>query len=77
MTQKITVKPNQSVLDIVLQACGSLEGAMQIMAQNERSISQNPEIGSQYEIPAEVTTDKNTLNYIRQNGVRIGTRSPA
>ncbi len=75
MAKKITVRPNQSALDMVLETCGTLEGALDIMAANDRSICDNARPGTQYTIPEHAAKDNAVLLYLQQNKVRIGTRN--
>ncbi len=76
MTNIIKVLPNQSMLDIVLQSCGTLDAAMQMMMTNEMSISDYPLVGNTLltdndKIP--IAKDKDVLHYLSQNGIVIGT----
>ena len=65
-------KANQSSLDVVIMACGTMEGAMQIMAANEQSISNNPWVYTEYAIPEDVTADAKTTDYLAQNKITVG-----
>ncbi len=69
------VQPNQSPLDAVLMACGTLEGAMQVIAANEASLTASLTAGTEYAIPAGPVTDKFSLQYLRQNKIIIGTKA--
>jgi hypothetical protein len=75
MNKNITVKPNQSMEDVVIQGTGSIEAGMQFCLDNNVSLSDIPDVGSIYKIsdPALATGDKGTLNYLDQNGIIIGT----
>ncbi len=68
------IKPNQSSLDMVLMATGTLEAAMQLMATNELSITHIPDIGAVYVVPDKAVTDTTTLSYLKQNNIEIGTK---
>ena len=57
---------------MVLMACGTLEGAMQIFAESGQSIVSNVFV-TEYRVPDDVVTDVNTLNYLNQNNITIGT----
>ena len=70
----ITAKPNQSGLDIVLMACGTMEGAMAFMSANDAGITDNTNAGDQFTIPVAIATDISTLQYLQQNQVMIGTK---
>lgn len=72
--KKIALKPNQSCLDMVLMACGTMEAAMQVMAANTTSITHPTAVGDEYTIPDGVLTDTTTLSYLQQNKVVIGTK---
>ncbi len=74
MNNSISVKPNQSVLDVIIMSCGTLEAGMQMMMQNGTSISDLPNIGDTFTIPEHVTTDNGALEYLYQNSIVIGTR---
>lgn len=69
-----TIQPNQCVLDMALAACGTLEGAMAIMAASNKSISFNPATGTVYTIPPGTPTDLAALQALQQNEVLIGTK---
>jgi len=49
----ITVLPNQSMVDVIIQAMGSMEGGMAFCALNSISISDTPTVGAAYNIPDE------------------------
>lgn len=72
--KKATIKPNQSSLDMVLMACGTMEGAMQVMASNAKSITAVTAVGDEFIIPDSSTIDNTTLSYLQQNAVVIGTK---
>lgn len=72
----IKVLPNQSLIDVVIQACGTLEAGMQMMAANDRSISDFPAVGETLHTinqDADEKVDKTTLSYLAENGIVIGT----
>ena len=70
-----SIQPNQSLLDMALMACGTLEGAMHIMAANEESITADVAPGVMYIIPSDVPSDNYSLQYLQQNNIIIGTRA--
>ena len=71
----ITVKPNQSLADVVIMACGTMEGGMQLMMVNNQSISDTATTGQQYEFDATlITSDAGALQYLQQNGITVGTK---
>lgn len=47
----ITVQPNQSMMDVIVQAMGTLEGGMCFCALNGVGISDTPLVGTVYTIP--------------------------
>lgn len=77
MRRTITVKPNQSMLDIVLMGCGTLEGGMQMMlANNGRSISDIPNVGDEVNLDIKAVKpgyDAGVLQYLQQQKMVIGT----
>lgn len=81
MGKTITVRPNQSMLDIVLMGCGTLEGGMQMMlANNGRSISDIPNVGDEVNLETEEIkplSDAGVLQYLRQQKIVIGTAGVA
>ena len=72
---KIVVMPNQSIPDIILQGCGSLEAGMQFCRDNDISIAQYPDIGTVYTASqtALAAGDPGVLQYLAQNNIVIGT----
>jgi hypothetical protein len=89
MEQLITVKPNQSIADVILMACGTLEGGMAFCALNNISISDIPVVGTVYSVPAfngnpagllqagADEADSGVLEYLVQNEIVIGTLGTA
>ncbi len=71
----ITIQPNQTTIDAVLMACGTMEAAMQVMAANDQSITEAVDAGLElvYD-PATTTTDSRAVQYLQQNSVVIGTK---
>ena len=67
------IAPNQSLLDMALMACGTIEASMKIMAENETSITGAATTGSEFMIPDDAPTDSFTLLYLGQNKIVIGT----
>ncbi len=66
-------KPNQSMLDIIITSCGTLEGGMQLMTTNNTGITDVPVVGQSFIIPGDANTDAATLLYLQQNNTVIGT----
>ncbi len=71
--QVIIAKPNQSMQDLVLMACGTLEGAMAFCRANAVGISDAPVPGNEYVIPDGIVSDRTTLTSLAQRGIAIGT----
>lgn len=67
------IQQNQTVLDMIVMACGTLEGAMQVMAANNTSLSDTTYTGTVYAVPDTVSVDKQVLDYLQQNDIHIGT----
>lgn len=70
----ITIQPNQSLPDIAIMACGTLEGAMAVMKANNTSLSGTATTGATFVIPDDAPTDAGALRYLEQNEVLMGTR---
>ena len=81
MGKTIVAKPNQSMLDIIIQAMGSLEAGMAFCAVNNVAISDTPAVGYAYEVPdsgsVQALIDTGVLKYIGQNALVIGTLGTA
>jgi hypothetical protein len=73
--EQITAKPNQSMMDIVIQALGSLEAGMQFCLDNGVSITDIPAVGTVYTISdaAIAIGDTFKLQYLQKNQVTVGT----
>jgi len=71
----IQVMPNQSMADVILQACGSMEAAMQFCADNNVALSDYPDVGAKYLVSdtALAAGDKQVLKFLRERGIVIGT----
>src|ERR1700678_4516008 len=52
ITMTITVQPNQSMLDVIVQAMGTLEGGMCFCGLNCVAISDTPVVGTVYQVPS-------------------------
>ena len=72
MAKTIIIQPNQSTLDLVLTACGTLETGVAIWATNG-GVDSEVIPGMSYMIPDGVLTDDNVLKYLLQNNITIGT----
>ncbi len=70
----VVVQPNQTFADISLMYCGTLECAMEIMKQNDFSISDIPISGTEVQIARiDLPIDEEALKYFQQNKVKPGT----
>src|SRR4051812_48242098 len=79
MPKTIVVRPNQSMLDVIIQVAGSIEAGIGFCTLNNVSISDTPAVGTVYEIPespdVQSLSDQGVLKYLGQNGIIIGTLS--
>jgi hypothetical protein len=77
MDKKVMTMPNQSMLDMVLMGCGTLEGGMQMMlSKTDRCISDMPEVSDEIVVSSKVgtlITNAEVLQYLGQRGIVIGT----
>jgi hypothetical protein len=80
MASIITAKSNQSILDVIIQALGSLQAGMQFCADNGVSISDYPDAGTVYVVSDAALAQagangRSVLKYLGQNGIVVGTLS--
>jgi hypothetical protein len=78
MATTITVKPNQSMQDVVVQACGSMEAADQFCEDNGVSITDIPAVGTIYTVSdaslaAAGNVGAGVLQSYKKNGTVVGT----
>ncbi len=79
MGKNYTVKPNQSMPDVIVQATGSMEASIQVCADNKVGISDLPAVGSSYFISnaalaiAAGSGGNEISRYLQQNKIVIGT----
>lgn len=81
MASKITVRPNQTMSNVVLQAVGSLEGAMQFCYDNSVAVSDEPVAGTVYVVSdaalaAAGAKGAAVLRYVAERGVVFGNLAP-
>ena len=71
----VTVKPNQTMCDVVIQATGSMLAAMQFCGDNGVSITDVPTVGTVYTVTdaALILGDAGVLRYLAENGIVVGT----
>jgi hypothetical protein len=76
MAKTITVMPNQSIADVIIQSLGSLEAGIQFCRENGISISDVPAAGTVFNIPdsaAAAVTENGILKYLTENQIVLGT----
>lgn len=75
MAGVIKVLSNQSMVDVIIQACGSMEAGMVFCRDNGVSISDIPTVGTEYVVSdaALALGDRAVLVYLAQNDVVVGT----
>src|ERR1035437_6670194 len=77
---------NQSMQDVIIMACGSMEAGMAFCALNDVAISDLPVVGAVYQIPpfgaapddsliqsSSDQADNGVLQYLGQYGIVMGT----
>lgn len=67
------ITPNQTMMDVAIMATGTVESVFQILAVSGKGITDAPHVNDDYIIPSDAVADQAQLNYIKQNGVIIGT----
>lgn len=70
MTQ-VTVLNGQTLFDIAIQCCGSVEAAFDIAALNDIGVTSCPAVGSVVTVPDR--TNKKVADYFGRNGIRPAT----
>jgi hypothetical protein len=73
MPTEYIVGPNQSMVDVALNSCGTVEALMPICRANNVSPSSIPQVGSDLIIPDNARRDQEVLRYAAANDVVIGT----
>jgi hypothetical protein len=75
MATTITVQQNQGMLDVIIQATGSLEAGMQFCLDNNVGISDTPAVGTVYVVSdaALGLGDAGNRQYLAKNNIVIGT----
>lgn len=69
----ITAQVNQSLQDIILQATGTLEGALVFCQANGIGISYNPTPGEVFVLPEGIVTNEAELRRMAEEGIVLGT----
>ena len=70
----IIAKPNQSLLDVILTALGSLEYGMQFVYENEISLTTTVETGDSFVQPEDLIGDNDVISYLKKTGSVLGTK---
>ena len=71
----ITAQPNQSMLDLIIQATGSLEAGGQWCRDNNVALSDVPVVGTQYIVSAAAVAlgDAGVVKYLAERNIVPGT----
>lgn len=69
----MTAQENQTLFDIALQECGSVESAFAIARANGKSITDIIDVGEEITIPAIAKIDKKGVNFYDANQIRPAT----
>lgn len=77
MAGKITIIDKQNLLDIALQASGTIESVFEIALQNNISITDEISPGTTLHIPDNLVKNKDVLNYYTQQSILPATGSNA
>lgn len=70
---KTEVKDRQSLLDIALQVCGSIEAVMSIAVRNGVSVTDDLTAGTLLEYEPEDVVDKRVVEIYRREGIEPAT----
>lgn len=79
MTATITVQPNQSLYDVIIQATGSINAGWQFCIDNGLGITEVVQPGTVYNVTdaALALGDANVRAYLIQNRITVGTMATA
>ncbi len=69
----ITVLPGQTLFDVIIMACGTMEGSMAFTRANGLSISDVVAVGTELVRPEVIATDNVVMKYLSGNKILIGT----
>jgi hypothetical protein len=64
---------NQSILDIILQATGSLNGTMALLRANDFSITEELPSGTQIQVPEGIEITQDIVSYYTRKGIKPAT----
>ncbi len=67
------ITPNMTMLDVAMNATGTVESVFDILLVNDKSITDTPHIGDNYLIPADAATDSSQQQYLQDNKIIIAT----
>ena len=67
------ITPNMTMLDVAMNATGTVESIFDILSANNKSITDIPHVGDNYVIPSGIITDTTQLAYIKENALVIAT----
>lgn len=72
---KVTVLPNQTLIDIALQVYGSVEGVYTLAVENGISVTDDIAAGEQLDYDIANIVNKNTVTYLKSNRIYPATGS--
>jgi len=67
------ITPSQTVPDAGITAAGTMESLFSILVANGLSITDRLQAGTDIIVPFAITLDTDTLLYLQQNNISIGT----
>ncbi len=70
----IIVRQNQTLLDIINMACGTMEAAMAMAKTNNLSVSDAITVGQILSIPDNTISDQFVLTQLQENKIVMGTK---
>lgn len=68
----VKILPNQTLLDIAIQECGTAEAVVDIALANGLSVTADIDAGTLLKIPL-ITKNDEILNYYKQHGIKPAT----
>lgn len=72
MASTIIAQPNMSMANLILAACGTMEGTIAFCEANDVSLSDATVAGQSYVVPDGITTDAAVLRYWKDNNIVPG-----
>ncbi len=70
----ITAGQHQTLLDLAIMSCGTLEASMALAKINNISITDAITVGQVFTIPQDFPIDNLVLNQIQENKIVVGTK---